>query len=74
MSSHKHGWHSYYQSTQLLELVWPALRDSTLLVAVELLQADGQLVPIADAFEREIEQTYTTDERTKTWTERQLVT
>jgi transposase len=61
---------------EFLDLLQPAL-DKARAVAlrpVHRRQADGQVVHIADLFEREVEQRATVNETSVTWTERQLFT
>jgi len=61
---------------QLLELLQPRLVETNAveLTPVNRVQADGQVVHIADLFVREVEQRATIDEKTVTWTERQFFT
>jgi transposase len=59
---------------KMLDLIAPALQDPSLLVKVERTQADGKCVHIADAFERQIEQSGDIDGETVIWRERQIFT
>lgn len=61
---------------QLLEWLQPLLKETQAveLTPVNRRQADGQLVQIADLFERAVEQRATVDAQIVTWTERQLFT
>lgn len=60
----------------LLECIEPVLdaSESVQLIPVKRRQADGQVVHIADAFERTVEQRHSIHGETTTWTERQIVT
>jgi transposase len=60
----------------LLELLQPALDEvrAVELTPVKRIQADGQVVHIADLFERTVEQRATIDETIVTWIERQIFT
>jgi transposase len=62
--------------SQLLDVLQPLLAEAQAveLTAVNRTQADGQVVHIADLFERAVEQCATIDETIVTWTERQLFT
>lgn len=62
--------------TQLLEVLQPLLDETNVveLTPVNRVQADGQVVHIADLFERAVDQCATIDEKTITWTERQIFT
>jgi transposase len=59
---------------KLLDLIQPVLDGSIELTAVMRKQADGQIVHIADAFERELEQRAIVDDEPIAWRERQIVT
>lgn len=62
--------------THLLELLQPIVEETNAveLTPVTRMQADGQVVHIADLFEREVKQCATIDEQLVSWTERQLLT
>ena len=61
---------------QLLELLQPLVDETNAieLTPVNRVQADGQVMHIADLFERTVEQCTTIDEKIVTWTERQIFT
>ena len=59
---------------KMLEWIAPALTDPSLLIQIERAQADGERVQIADAFERQVEQTGVSDGVTVTWPERHIFT
>lgn len=62
--------------TQLLAVLQPRLNEphAVALTPVNRVQADGQVVHIADLFERAVAQSATIDEKLVTWTERQIFT
>jgi len=58
---------------KLRSIIEPALQGEKPLLAVNRIEADGELVQLADAFEQVVEQTNTVDGEQITWYERQIV-